>query len=318
MSKSAIQLVFLSFMLTLPLVQVHADDSIAALGAGGIELLRSEHIVMEEQDLFLSSRRIHTRFLFRNESASDITTLVAFVMPDIFPESLYKRDDIPLLRQLGFSVSVNGQKRLPKADFRAILEGRDVTDRLRELGVRLDEDRSFVSSIPARLDSSKRATLKAEGLLHPIFPDIPGWSTRLRLYWEQTFPAGAQVEITHSYTPFLGAENLGPESLDVPAFAAAVCLTPENRRQGQALLQKPGSIARNLDYVLSTGANWKGSIGALAITIEKQHESDVVATCLPGLAVQGEMAYGVLMKNVKPMQDIHVLFIEGAQAASVR
>lgn len=313
MRKATIPFVLLSLALTLLAVPARADDSTAALGAGGIELLHSDHIVMEEQDLFLSSRRVRTRFLFRNEGAGDITTLVAFVMPDILPEDLYKRDDIPLLEQLDFSVTVNGRKRQPKADFRAILHGRDVTDRLLELGVRLDDDRSFLSFIPADLDAKSRDALKAEGLLHPIFPELPGWDTRLRLYWEQTFPAGAQVEIEHVYTPFLGTENIGPGSLDVASVADAVCLDGERRKRARALLDKPGSQARTLDYVLSTGSNWKGPIRALAVTIEKQHETDVVATCLPGLKARGPMIDDVLMKDAKPTQDIHVLFIEGGR-----
>lgn len=290
---------------------LRADDSTAALGAGGIELLRSDHIVMEEQDLFLSSRKVRTRFLFRNESAADITTLVAFVMPDIMPEDLFRRDDLPLLRQLDFSVTVNGRRRTPETDIRAVLAGRDVTDRLRELGVRLDAGLSFFSLIPATLGAERRAALLAEDLLHPLHRDLPGWDTRLRLYWEQTFPAGAQVEIHHEYVPFLGTENLGPDSLDVQTFTDAVCLDGERRQRARALLEKPGSLARNLGYVLSTGSNWKGPIRALAVTIEKRHESDVVATCLPGLKPQGRMAYGVLLKNAKPAQDIHVLFVEG-------
>lgn len=287
-----------------------ADDSMAALGAGGIELLRSEHVVMEEQDLFLSSREVRTRFLFRNESNADIETLVAFVMPDVFPEDLFKREDVPLLRQLDFRLTVNGRRLRPKADIRAILDGKDVTDRLRALGIVLDGERGFLSLIPADLDPARRASLRAEGLLHTLHPDTPGWTTRLRLYWQQRFPAGAQVEIEHAYSPFLGAENLTPESLDVPSVAEAVCLSGVPRRRARALLQRPGSQARTLDYVLSTGSHWKGPIRALAVTIEKQNEADVVSTCLPGLKPQGRLAYGVLLKNAKPTQDIHVLFIE--------
>lgn len=289
---------------------VLADDSMVALGAGGIELLRSEHVVMEEQDLFLSSREVRTRFLFRNESDGDIETLVAFVMPDVFPEDLFKREDVSLLRQLDFRLTVNGRRLGPKADIRAILDGKDVTDRLRALGIALDGEGGFLSIIPADLDPARRASLRAEGLLHPLHPDTPGWTTRVRLYWEQRFPAGAQVEIEHAYAPFLGAENLTPESLDVPSVAEAVCLSGASRRRARALLQQPGSQARTLDYVLSTGSNWKGRIRALAVTIEKQNEADVVSACLPGLKPQGRLAYGVLMRNATPTQDIHVLFIE--------
>lgn len=313
MRKATIPFVLLSLALTLLAVPARADNSMAALGAGGIELLRSDHIMLDEQGLFLSSRRIRTRFLFRNEGDGDITTLVSIVIPDIFPESLFKRDDIPLLEALDFSVTVNGRKHQPKADVRAILHGLDVTDQLRELGVRLGDDLSFRSLIPVDLDAKAQTVLKAEGMLHPFFPELPGWDTRLRLYWEQTFPVGVQVEIEHAYTPFLGTENIGPENLDVASVAEAVCLDGERRQRARALLGKPGSQVRNLDYVLSAGSNWKGPIRALVVTIEKQHEADVVTTCLPGLKSRNAMSYDVHMKNVTLPQDIHVLFIESAR-----
>src|SRR5690606_4913501 len=84
-----------------------ADDSTAALGAGGIELLQSDSIAMLEQDLFLAARKVRTRFVFQNESRADIKTLVAFVMPDIEARDLARRDNDNIVDHLGFTVTVN-------------------------------------------------------------------------------------------------------------------------------------------------------------------------------------------------------------------
>src|SRR5580698_6175018 len=60
-----------------------ADDSSAALGAGGLALTQSSDIRMAKEDLFVSPKSVRVRFEFANDSAKDIDTIVAFVLPDI-------------------------------------------------------------------------------------------------------------------------------------------------------------------------------------------------------------------------------------------
>jgi hypothetical protein len=86
-------------------------------------------------------------------------------------------------------------------------------------------------------------------------------------------------------------------------------MTEAQKEKAAALLQTADGRAYDLDYTLSTGANWKGPVERLAITIEKKAADDVIATCLPGLKPQKQGAYGVSHTNVKPAEDIRVLFI---------
>lgn len=294
------------FLITLPF-QTEADDSIAAIGAGGIELLQSDDIRMEEQDLFLTRDKVRTRFLFRNESDVDITSLVAFVMPDIQAEDLMKRDTIPLADMLSFTVESNGRKITPDYDLRAILNDKDITEQLEKLKIMPEDITRHVSSgfAPAQRDE-----LKKIGAMHAFFDNVPGWNTRLRIYWEQQFLAGAQVEIYHEYKPFLGTENISPETItEVSAFTEAFCMTNAQKRQAAELLRQPGVRAYDLEYTLSTGASWKGSIRRLAITIEKTNPDDIIASCLPGLKPESSNTYSVSHENIKPTEDIRVLFI---------
>ena len=60
-----------------------ADDSSAALGAGGLALTQSSDIRMAKEDLYVSPKSVRVRFEFANDSAKDIETIVAFVLPDI-------------------------------------------------------------------------------------------------------------------------------------------------------------------------------------------------------------------------------------------
>lgn len=288
-----------------------ADDSTAALGAGGIELLQSDSIAMLEQDLFLAARKVRTRFVFQNESRADIKTLVAFVMPDIEARDLARRDNDDIVDHLGFTVTVDGRKIVPKADIRARLDGKDVTDRLKQYGIALRAGQKFRDIIPqAGLTLEQKAKLRADGLLHENFDDVPGWDTRLRLYWEQVFPAGAQVEIYHGYTPFLGTENILPATIsNVPLFTDRFCMDAAQKKAAATMLETTTGTAHYLDYILSTGSSWKGPIRRLAITIEREHAGDMALTCLPGLKPVGPTSAGVGYTDAKPQEDISVLFI---------
>jgi len=283
-----------------------ADDSVAALGAGGIELLQSEDISMREQDLVLSARKVSTRFVFRNESKADIKTLVAFVMPDIMPEDLAKRDPIPIKDQLGFTVHVDGKAVKYESDVRAIFGEKDITDILKKHNISPEQ----AGLSPEQLTPEQRALLEKEGFQNEYRTDMAGWDTRVRLYWEQIFPAGKDVEIAHQYTPFLGSENISASTItNVPEFTDSFCMSETEKEDARRLLETRWARAYDLDYVLSTGSNWKGPIGRLTITIQKATPQDVIATCLPGLKSDGDMAESVTLINAKPAEDIRVLFI---------
>jgi len=287
-----------------------ADDSLAVIGAGGIELLKSDHIAMLEQNLALSPHQVRTRFLFRNESAEDIRTLVAFVMPDVTADDLLKRGTDDILRHLSFTVEVGGQRLEPRAEIRALLDGEDVTAKLKDYGIVLRERQNFTDIVrEADLAPDQMRGLRREGLLHALSADVPGWDTRIRLYWEQTFPAGKPVEIVHTYVPLLGTDNVPPSALAIPSFIDRFCMTAAQKSTAREILAKQTSAVRYLDYILSTGANWKGPIGRLTIDIRADHPSDVAAACLPGSVRRGPAFLEVVATDTKPQQDIRVMFV---------
>ncbi len=70
-----------------------ANDATAVLDTGGIVLQQSEHIVMEEEELFISQEIIRVKYVFYNSSAQAITTRVAFPLPSFQEEP---DQDMPL------------------------------------------------------------------------------------------------------------------------------------------------------------------------------------------------------------------------------
>ncbi len=60
-----------------------ANDSTAELKTGGLVLLKSSKIEMRSEDLFISSKEINIKYVFLNNSPTDIATVIAFPMPRI-------------------------------------------------------------------------------------------------------------------------------------------------------------------------------------------------------------------------------------------
>ena len=63
--------------------EVSANDSAAAYGAGGITFKKIDGIVMESENLIISPFEVTVAYVFRNVTASDIKTRVAFPLPMI-------------------------------------------------------------------------------------------------------------------------------------------------------------------------------------------------------------------------------------------
>lgn len=90
---------------------VLANDSFAAIGAGGIVLQKTDGVVMESEALYLSLQQVRVRYVFLNSGPKDLTTLVAFPVPDI---EIYGPDDVNTrflteADPMQFRVAVDGQ-----------------------------------------------------------------------------------------------------------------------------------------------------------------------------------------------------------------
>ena len=83
MTQSAIIPALLITTLALVPVQSHANDTTAELATGGLIFTKSDDIEMRSEDLFISMKEIRVQYKFFNRSNRDLTTQVAFPMPDL-------------------------------------------------------------------------------------------------------------------------------------------------------------------------------------------------------------------------------------------
>lgn len=143
---------------------VAANDSTAAFGVGGLVFTKSEHIAMQEEDLFISKDKIRVAYKFYNTSDQAITTRVAFPLPEAFLEAdgsslpYYTEDTLPKDKNiLKFSVTIDGKKQ------------------------------AFQSEDKKRFDK-----------------DVQAYAHTITHHWMQTFPAKKVVSVVHEYTPGVG------------------------------------------------------------------------------------------------------------------
>ncbi len=240
---------------------VSANDAVAALGAGGIVIGKTDSIAMEKEDLFISEDKIRVSYLFHNTSAQDIRTRVAFPVPE-FPEE--PEMDIGLNvnsnNPMGFSVKVDGKK------------------------------------VPFDTEIKKH-----------------NGKVKVTHHWMQVFPAGETLAVSHEYTPATGGEaQMWFREDDRASKIREYCIEPDfagwlDRKvaDGSGVILSPGYV----DYILTTGANWKGPIGKFRLTIQKQNPEDKLSFCGTDVKKVDPRTFVMERTGFTPEQDLHLMFV---------
>lgn len=213
-----------------------ANDNTAELATGGLTLEKSDNIEMRSEDLYISAKQIRVTARFFNTSGEDITTLVAFPMPDIPggpPDDLISLPTEDAQNPFAFATTVDGKPVSVRLEQKAIVGGTDQTAVLRKFDIplspRLSETRAALDRLPpeaqdelAKLDLVGVDEYDAgKGRERNLFAR---WTLKATYFWEQTFPAMTEVVIAHHYIPSVGVTvqtAIGPKSVETePWFIA--------------------------------------------------------------------------------------------------
>ena len=303
-----------------------ANDSVAATGAGGIVLQRSEDIDMVSEELIISMSQIRVFYVFRNRSSADIRTLVAFPLPD---HDL--RDDFygGIAYPREFETLVDQREVPMQVELRAVLGGVDHTALLERLGVPISYRRGSIDTIVQALSALPQADrdhIVALGLAEEIEEPRPGrlltptWTVRETWHWEQVFPAGRDLAIHHRYRPGVGFTNvswLGDRALDESDDGRAkidrYCISPAFRARVRRLRRSVGAdftIAEAwIRYVLSTGANWRAPIGSFRLVVNHEMPRSLVSFCGEGIRRIGPNQVEMRRTNWRPDRDLDILIL---------
>jgi len=280
-----------------------ANDSMARVGTGGIELVKSADVRMASELLEISQERIRVTYQFVNEGRADIRTTVAFPMPDYGWNpgmSMLSQNDYPLRP---FKVLVDGQPVPTRFEHKAMLKGRDVTAALRRAGL---SDLTIFETFGCDrevCDYPKAVQRKLEAI-GAVEQGFPQWRVTETVYWEQRFPKDRPLRVEHEYKPLYGQVYTYPyqqnrwvppeDRLPPPAKHGedAVCLDEGARAALDRRMQREVDagakllmvMLKDVEYILGTGRNWKGPIGDFTLRIEKAKPEEIVSLCFPGQA----------------------------------
>ena len=313
------------------LVPAAANDTFATLGAGGLTPVKSATVVMESEDLRISAKRIDVRYVFRNTGPRNVNAVVAFPLPELEggmathePLRLPSRDPVNFV---DFRVRIAGQPVAAQAEVRAWHKSRDITDRVLALGLPVSVvDESFQAAV-ARLAPDRRRRLERDEWI--VGEETgrgkeqwywPTWTTRVRFWWRQRFPAGAAVEVEHSYRPvaggsFITANNSGASSVErycggADALAQVAKLKAKHTaaKEGDPVL-----FEKRVRYVLTTANNWSGPIRDFRLTVTAADPDDIVLSCMPGLRRVAPARYELQRTSFRPDRDLELLILQARE-----
>lgn len=313
-----------------------ANDTTAALEAGGLVFVPNEDVEMRSEDLFISEKEVRVSYVFHSTADKDTTVLVAFPMPDV----MRLEQDVAVPNPgsanfLDFVTQVDGKPVDTKVEQRVTAFGLDRTQFLTDLKVPLNPLAADTLTALDALPEDKQKTLIELGLARRDDYDVgkgmehhlaPLWTLRTTFYWLQTFPAQKDLKVEHRYKPSVGMSVgtiLGSEVKGEPDFVKLIkeqrekyCVEP----QLTAILQKAAREAekRNLiayseafiGYVLKTGANWNGPIRDFTLTIDKGATDNLVSFCGTGVKKIGPTTFQMKAKDFWPQSDLEILILK--------
>ncbi len=310
------------------------NDSTAELAAGGLVLTKSPAIEMRSEDLFISARQVRVHYKFANTSTADVTVTVAFPMPDITTEGVDDTISIPTQDPqniLGFSTLVDGKPVAAQVEQKAIKDGVDQTAYLKSLGVPLAPHLASTNKLLDRLPQATRDALVAK---HLAIIDEYGfdankpmekhweatWTLKTTYFWRQSFPAGRVIDVQHRYTPSVG-ESAGtewgsPDFVKQPEYAsrrAHYCVDDGFLASVRKTI-KPGEdyaplTEQRIEYILSSGANWKAPIGDFRMVVDKGDPANIVSFCATGVRKISPTQFEVRHSTFTPTGDVSILIL---------
>jgi hypothetical protein len=309
-----------------------ANDSTATTGAGGLVLRQTADIDMVSEDLYVSVEQIRVHYVFRNRAPHDVNVTVAFPMPDRDLSGMRESD---VGYPSDFHTQVAGHPVAATLERHILARGRDQTALLQGLHIPLapgaDGTGNIVAALAA-LPAARKAELRRLGLVDVDEYDeghgmvqhyVPMWIVRDNWYWQQNFPAGRDLIVDHRYRPGAGSSNGTPlafpdyrRSADGRAEAALYCADADFLasldRRTRAIGEGAELPDARVDYILTTGANWRSPIGDFRLVVDKGNANNLVSFCETGVRRISPTQFEVRHHNWRPTSDLHVLIVQPA------
>lgn len=315
-----------------------ANDTTAALAAGGLVFVPTDDIAMQSEDLFISEQEVRVRYVFKSTAAKDVHTLVAFPMPDL-TVSMESNPSIPVEDSenfLDFKTQVEGKPVVTKVELKAFALGIDRTQMLIDLKVPLAPQMAATGKALDALPQDKWQELLDIGLVQVDEFDAgkgterhlaPRWSLKTTYYWMQTFPAGKELVVEHQYKPSVGMSvgtlvgmKVGKDNEWIAAeqrsMADTFCIDStllaavDRASKGSKPEMQPIFSDARIHYILKTAGNWAGSVGDFTLTVDKGAPENLVSFCGTGVKKISPTRFQMKAKDFFPLKDLGILILK--------
>jgi hypothetical protein len=289
---------------------------------------------MRSEDLFISPKQVRVHYKFANTSRADVTVTVAFPMPDITTEGVDDTISIPTQDPkniLGFSTLVDGKPVAAQVEQKVVKNGVDYTAYLTKLHVPLAPHLEATNKALDRLPRATRDALVAKHLAvidqygdsvdHLVKHWEATWTLKTTYFWRQTFPAGRTLDVQHRYTPSVGGSagtQWGTSDYakqpDYAKRRAHYCIDDDFLASIRKTLKAPDDYPqfqeKRIEYVLSSGANWKSPIGDFHMVVDKGAADNIVSFCASDVRKISPTQFEVRHTNFTPTSDVSILILE--------
>jgi hypothetical protein len=336
LEASMIRIATFALTFSLTAVTAMANDTTAELKTGGLVFTRSGDIEMQQETLYISPKEVRVDYVFRNTSNKDVDTYVAFPMPDITGsgDPMMDAGNTASDNFLGFSVAQDGVKIKPNLQKRIFVDNIDMTDALVAAKVPLNPLGEPTAAAIKELPKETIADWTTRGLIFDMDDGtdqqgdyVPIWTLKSTFWWKTTFPTGKDIHVSHKYRPsvggtvattFLDSDNQ-PKGERWDEYVKKYCVDEtmaKLARQSNEDMNanQPHLVENWISYVLTTGANWEGSIKNFKLIVDKGESDNYVSFCGKGVRKTGPTTFEMNATDFTPDKDLDILLLVPTQA----
>ncbi|WP_294541221.1 DUF4424 family protein [uncultured Rhodoblastus sp.] len=314
-----------------------AAESLTELATGGIEFLKvsdNAALVLDSEEVRLTPTRSTFSYIVSNKGAIPLELVLGFRFPELDfsdPDAQYAIPGSDPVNFLNATVRIDGAAAPFAITQRALLDGKDVTDLLRQTKVALVPVGQFQNQL-ADTAPELRDKLVGQGLIvesgtsidgKPLF--FPSWTVKTSSTRRVVVPPAGSIRIELQYRPSVG---VGPDTVlrkplrdqkgleaDVRGKRATFCVD-------EAFLNGLDKLAgveeanvngvKELRLHLKTKMYSASSIPAThyKLVVDKESTQRILSFCAGELKKISETSFEMRADNYVPSAEINILMID--------
>jgi hypothetical protein len=282
-----------------------SNDGIAGFKGGKIELNFNSNIAVsiKSEILKVSQTKVDVDYIFYNDSMKDEEILIAFPFPEI------DCSDFRFDLNNEFGATINGIPASLNEEITITSKGKDITDQVKKLGLKLCRDESFelemIANIKVNITNPEKFKFSdscdeviyysndknildkyiqvcklgysgdVDGSGGIGFPWGPNWNLSKKTYFKVNFPSMKETRIQHSYVPWTGSGSYGPKGLGYKKYQKIRKLpvwsigVHEINKNPLRYEMEISGDRYSVEYILKTAKTWKGPIKNFKLIIDR-------------------------------------------------